>query len=160
MPKPPDLIATETISEIHCKTLSALLDTMIPPDVGLAVPGAGDDKIVSQVVKSIRAASIQTIVDGLTDIERAADASTGRNFSDLNPQERERWFHGQALAKRDFVRILGTIAIQCYYCDPRVMKSLGMESRAPFPKGFRVEQGDWSLLDPVKVREKIYRDVS
>jgi hypothetical protein len=35
--------------------------------------------------------------------------------------------------------------------------SLGMEPRAPFPKGFEVEQGDWSLLDPVRARPKLYR---
>jgi len=27
-----------------------------------------------------------------------------------------------------------------------------------FPKGFEVEQGDWSLLDPVLARPKLYRD--
>jgi hypothetical protein len=37
------------------------------------------------------------------------------------------------------------------------MQSLGMEVRPPFPKGFEVEQGDWSLLDPVRVRQPFYR---
>ena len=39
-----------------------------------------------------------------------------------------------------------------------VMRSLGMEPRPLFPKGFEVEQGDWSLLDPVRARPKLYRD--
>ncbi|MGH7054344.1 MAG: hypothetical protein ACREFK_16060 [Stellaceae bacterium] len=30
------------------------------------------------------------------------------------------------------------------------MRSLGMEPRPPYPKGFEVESGDWSLLDPVR----------
>ena len=38
------------------------------------------------------------------------------------------------------------------------MRSLGMEVRPPFPKGFQVEPGDWSLLDAVRSRPKIYRD--
>ena len=40
------------------------------------------------------------------------------------------------------------------------MASIGMEPRAPFPNGFDVQQGDWSLLDPVRARGKIYRDVN
>ena len=55
--------------------------------------------------------------------------------------------------------ILELVIAQCYYRDDRVMRAIGMEPRAPFPKGYDVEQGDWSLLDPVRARGKIYRDV-
>ena len=54
---------------------------------------------------------------------------------------------------------LSQIILQCYYRDDRVMRSLDMEVRPPFPKGFEVEQGDWSLLDPVRARPKLYREV-
>jgi hypothetical protein len=40
------------------------------------------------------------------------------------------------------------------------MRSLDMEVRPPFPQGFAVEQGNWSLLDPVRKRPKLYRDAS
>ena len=56
-------------------------------------------------------------------------------------------------------RTLVSIIAQCYYRDDRVMRSLEMEPRSPFPQGFEVEQGDWSLLDPVKRRGRIYRQV-
>jgi hypothetical protein len=36
--------------------------------------------------------------------------------------------------------------------------SLGLEARPPFPKGHTLEQGDWSLLDPVRSRPKLWRD--
>jgi hypothetical protein len=52
---------------------------------------------------------------------------------------------------------LNRVIAQGYYRDDRVMRSLGMEVRAPFPKGFEVEQGDWSLLDPVRARPAFYR---
>jgi len=54
---------------------------------------------------------------------------------------------------------LVAITAQCYYRDDRVMQSLGMEARPPYPLGFTLEQGDWSLLDPVRKREKFYRVV-
>ena len=44
------------------------------------------------------------------------------------------------------------VVLQCYYRDDRVLRSLGLELRAPFPQGYTLEQGDWSLLDPVKAR--------
>jgi hypothetical protein len=44
------------------------------------------------------------------------------------------------------------VVLQCYYRDDRVLRSLGLELRAPFPKGYVLEEGDWALLDPVKAR--------
>jgi len=49
------------------------------------------------------------------------------------------------------------VVLQCYYRDDRVLRSLGLELRAPFPKGYTLEQGDWSLLDPVKARPFMLR---
>lgn len=51
----------------------------------------------------------------------------------------------------------GNIVAQCYYRDDRVMTSLGMELRAPHPKGYEVATGDWSLLEPVRRRQSFYR---
>jgi hypothetical protein len=55
------------------------------------------------------------------------------------------------------VAVLTRIVLLCYYRDDRVMLSLGLEPRAPFPKGHEVEQGDWSLLDPVRARKPFWR---
>ena len=33
-----------------------------------------------------------------------------------------------------------------------------LEARAPFPKGYDLEQGDWSLLDAVRQRAPFWRD--
>ncbi len=49
--------------------------------------------------------------------------------------------------------------LQCYYRDDRVIRSLGLEPGPPFPKGYTVEQGDWSLLEAVRNRPPMWRDV-
>src|ERR1700704_1359413 len=54
---------------------------------------------------------------------------------------------------------IARVILLCYYRDDRVMHSLGQEPRPPFPKGHTVEQGDWSLLDPVRARSRMYRPV-
>jgi hypothetical protein len=48
--------------------------------------------------------------------------------------------------------VLARVILQCYYRDDRVLRSLGIELRAPFPKGHVLPEGDWSLLDPVRAR--------
>jgi len=53
---------------------------------------------------------------------------------------------------------LMSLVMQCYYRDERVMVSLGIEPRAPFPNGFELPQDDWSMLDAVQNRGKIWRD--
>jgi hypothetical protein len=53
---------------------------------------------------------------------------------------------------------LGRVVLQCYYRDDRVLEALGLEARAPYPKGHVVEQGDWSLLDRVRERAPLWRD--
>jgi hypothetical protein len=86
------------------------------------------------------------------------DAVSGGPFADLEPRRRDviaarlRETGGEPLTH------LTRIVLQCYYRDDRVVRSLGMEPRPPFPKGFDVDQGDWSLLDPVRARPKLYRD--
>ena len=42
------------------------------------------------------------------------------------------------------------LVLQFYYQDTRVLISLNIEPLAPYPKGFALEEGDWSLLDSVK----------
>ena len=48
--------------------------------------------------------------------------------------------------------------VGAYYRDDRVLLALGLEARAPFPKGYTLEQGDWSLLDAVRHRPPLWRD--
>ena len=54
---------------------------------------------------------------------------------------------------------LGRAVLQCYYRDDRVIRSLGLDPRAPFPKGHVLEAGDWSLLDAVRGRPRMWRDI-
>jgi hypothetical protein len=52
------------------------------------------------------------------------------------------------------------VVLQCYYRDDRVLRSLGIELRPPFPLGHVLPDGDWSLLEPVKARPQMLRRVT
>jgi len=135
------------------RSLRCLAEMMTPASGEYAVPSAGDDAIFGDILQSLEGdAGPVTAV-----LQRLDTLSDGR-FADLDPQRRDavavrlREAGGGALA------YLTRIILQCYYRDDRVMRSLGIEPRPPYPKGFEVEQGDWSLLDPVRARPKLYRD--
>ena len=127
---------------------------MIPASAEYGVPSAADDAIFGDILQSIGPDA-----GHVTAVLEALDAMSGSPFADLNPQRRDaiaaqlRETGGEALV------YLTRIILQCYYRDDRVVRSLGMEPRPPFPKGFEVEQGDWSLLDPVRARPTLYRDI-
>ena len=60
-------------------------------------------------------------------------------------------------AQESALSTFATLEVRCYYLDDRVMDALGIAPYPPFPTGKTIEQGDWSLLDPVKAKSKIYR---
>ncbi len=45
-----------------------------------------------------------------------------------------------------------------YYQHPEVLEALGLEARPPHPKGYEMEPTDFSLLDDVRRRERLYRE--
>lgn len=150
-------------------TLQVFAGAVIPASAEYGIPGADDAVIVADILATARPYH-DAVRAGLAFQDTVAAAAYGVPFADLSEADRadfvERsntaggfdhieWeFDPKALSGQ---RTLISIILQCYYRDDRVMRSLEMEPRPPFPQGFEVEQGDWSLLDPVKQRGKIYR---
>jgi hypothetical protein len=139
-----------TAAEI--RDFRALAGMVIPASDTYRVPGADDELIFNDILNSLERDH--------DDIRRALAhlaALAGGAFADLDPQRRIE----VAAAFRDAsgapLAALVRVVLLCYYRDDRVMRSLGLEPRAPFPKGHVVEQGDWSLLDPVRARPPMYR---
>jgi hypothetical protein len=139
----------------QCRSLRCLVEMMIPASAEYGVPSAGNDAIFADILRSFGRDAEHVLA-----VLRTLDEMAGGVFADLEPARREapaaqlRDSGGQSLI------YLERIILQCYYRDDRVMRSLGLEVRPPYPKGFEVEQGDWSLLDPVRARRKLYREIS
>jgi hypothetical protein len=142
------------LSPAQADALHAFAGTMIPASTTYGVPGADDPLIFADIMKSLGRDE--------TDVVRALkrlDELAGGSFSSLDPARRLKVasaFRGEGGPS---LAALSRSVLVCYYRDDRVMRSLGQEPRAPFPKGHTVEQGDWSLLEPVKRRAPFYRKV-
>jgi hypothetical protein len=81
----------------------------------------------------------------------------GKPLAELDPDRQE--VVGLELRAKGgaAVATLTRVVLQCYYRDDRVVRSLGLEARAPYPEGHVLEDGDWSLLDPVRARPPFWR---
>jgi hypothetical protein len=116
---------------------------------------AGDDAIFADILRSFGRDAEHVLA-----VLRTLDQTAGGVFADLEPAQRKAAAARLQESGGESLMYLERIVLQCYYRDDRVMRSLGLEVRPPFPKGFEVEQGDWSLLDPVRARPKLYREVT
>ena len=117
------------------------------------MPGADDAAIFADIVGSL-GRDADSVRAALTRLAALADGA----FAELDAARLEAV--AQAFLSNDApeVATLGRVILQCYYRDDRVMRSLGLEPRPPFPKGHVLEQGDWSLLDAVRARPKMWRN--
>jgi hypothetical protein len=141
------------LSPAEAQDLRCIAAIMVPASAEFGVPGADDPVIFADIVKSL-GRDTAAVRDALGLLA----ATAGGSFASLDPARRETvattfLSHGSAE-----VTALGRVILQCYYRDDRVMQSLGLEPRPPFPLGHTLEQGDWSLLDPVRARPKLWRD--
>ena len=102
-------------------------------------PGAGDDLIFGEILQALQPQA--DVIYEVLELYAAADL--------------------QALSalRNPALSTLVATTVQCYYRDDRVLEALNVGARAPHPQVYSLEQGDFSRLEPVRSRGKIYRDV-
>ena len=126
----------------QCDDLRAIASVMIPASAEFDVPGANDPAIQADILATLGrdANLVQEALDVLAQL-------AGQPLASLDQARRE----AVALELRAnggaAVATLTRVILQCYYRDDRVVRSLGLEPRPPYPKGHELEEGDWSLLD-------------
>jgi hypothetical protein len=148
----PHMPANIPLTAAEARDLRAFAGTMIPASERYDAPGADDEAIFAEIVKSL-GRDREDIGLAL----RRLTVLAGGAFADL-PAERRLVVANELRAEGGLpLAALTRVILLCYYRDDRVMRSLGQEPRPPFPLGHVVEQGDWSLLDPVKKRAPFYR---
>lgn len=138
-------------SEAH--DLRRLAGMMIPASTEYRTPGADDSLIFADILRSL-GRDLGDVRTALTDLAQLAD---GR-LADLDDTGAENVLQRFLDSGSAAATVLGRVILQCYYRDDRVLRSLGLEPRPPFPKGHTLEQGNWSLLDAVRDRPKLWRD--
>ena len=132
--------------------LRAIAAEIIPASLEFDVPGADDSAIQADIVATLgRDAGL--VREALDQLARLA----GRPLASLDPARREAVAMELRATGGAAVAALTRVVLQCYYRDDRVVRALGLEPRPPYPKGHVLEDGVWSLLDPVRARPPMWR---
>jgi hypothetical protein len=142
------------LTPAEMRDLRRLAGFMVPSSTEEGLPGADDAAILADIVRSL-GRDRDNVRKALAMLRQMA----GGDFAALEAAKAEAT--AMALLGREGPEImaLGRAVLQCYYRDDRVIRSLGLEPGPPFPKGHALEQGDWSLLDAVRRRPPMWRDV-
>ena len=136
--------------------LSALLDTLLPGD-GSDWPAAGQHGLAERTRELAAlfpggSEALETILAGLP--EDFADSPQGACENQLKAIE--------AAQPEAFEKTVSA-AYNAYYTDPAIRDIIerltGYENRPPQPEGYDLPPFDESLLDQVKARGPIWRDV-
>jgi len=127
--------------------LRAIAAMIIPASDEYKVPGADDPAIQADMLATL-GRDRALVRQALDHLGRLA----GQPLAELDATRREAVAQAFRSSGGAAAATLVRVVLQCYYRDDRVLRSLGLELRAPFPKGHVLEDGDWSLLDPVKAR--------
>jgi hypothetical protein len=143
-----------TLSDAEIADFRCLAGMIIPPSTKYDIPGADDTTIFADIVGSI-GRDADDVCSALARLRTLA----GGSFAALDAAHRAEVAATLRAERSTGVAALTRIVLLCYYRDDRVMLSLGLEPRPPFPKGHEIEQGDWSLLDPVRARAPFWRSV-
>ena len=142
------------------RALASVLDAIIPPSADGKLPGAGELGLAGHVEQTLPQApeTKSTIVRGLSAIDDLARRRDAPAFAALSPPARQEVLRAHAAADEAFIPTLIFYTYTSYYRHPRVVEALGLEPRAPHPKGYEMTQNDLSLLAPVRRRSKLYRE--
>src|ERR1700761_3035294 len=127
--------------------LRVIAGLMIPASDEYKVPGA-DDAAIQRDILATLGRDTKMMATALDHIARLA----GKPLAELDEAKRDAVVTEFRTSGGAPAAVLARVILQCYYRDDRVLRSLGLELRAPFPKGHVLPDGDWSVLDPVKAR--------
>ncbi|HKM72245.1 MAG TPA: hypothetical protein VJX94_19670 [Stellaceae bacterium] len=145
--------ADSLLTPAQSDDLRAIAGVIIPASAEFDVPGADDPAIQADIVATL-GRDTSLVREALDELARLA----GRQpLASLDPARREAVALELRAKGGAAVATLTRVVVQCYYRDDRVVRSLGLEPRPPYPKGYVLEDGDWSLLDPVRARPPMWR---
>jgi hypothetical protein len=148
------MIVEKTLNSAQRDDLRIIAAMMIPPSSEYDMPGADDEHIQADIVATL-GRDTKRVAAALDHLARLS----GGPLADLDVARREAVAREFRASGGAAAATLIRVVLQCYYRDDRVLRSLGLELRPPFPKGYTLDQGDWSLLEAVKARPSFWRRV-
>jgi hypothetical protein len=141
------MIVEKSLTSAQRDDLRVIASMMIPESDEYKVPGADDAAIQGDILATL-GRDTKMVSAALDHLAKLA----GKPLAELDDAKCDAVVTEFRASGGAPAATLARVILQCYYRDDRVLRSLGLELRAPFPKGHVLPEGDWSLLDPVRAR--------
>lgn len=137
--------------------LNLIIDTVLPGNQSLKLPPASNTKFY----EIVRGTNKWQFVDEFVDlVSKITKEKFNSEFSLLSTDDRLKIIESvKRLNVRLFVNFI-TILFEIYYTDEMVLRVINSGSIPPFPNGSHLESDDWTILEPVFLRGKIYKSIN
>lgn len=138
--------------------LDALMDLMIPESRDGNMPAAASLGLYDDLM-DLPSAVRTHFERGLDALNASAANTQSKPFAEL---ERDDASALVELMRRDDAAFISAFTLHTtarYLQNASVMEALGLEARPNWPEGHEVAEGDWGLLEPVRQRGRIWREV-
>ena len=151
-------VAPAPFSEAERAALDVLMDLLIPASADGRMPAARSLRLYDNTA-TMRSRERAILGEGLAELDRRTLAEQGVSFAQLDQARAKALVDAMREEGSTFVQTFVAQTVGRYTSHPTVMPLLGLEVRPLWPQGNVVAEGDWSLLDVVREREKFYRKV-
>lgn len=150
-----DTIVTDArFSAAQTELVAFVAGAIIPQDVQRGMPAANNAEILHDILRSASAVELPAFC---VHVETQTQTLFGCSFQHAAAEQRSSLMKHLAGSNHVVTRGFVSLVVQCYFRDAQVLMALGLEPRAPFPKGHQVAAGEWDLLENVKRRAPFYR---
>lgn len=154
-----DVLATDgSLDPARRALLDAVFDAILPASADGRMPAARTLGLLPRFA-DLPESVLSVLFRELDALDDAAVAVHGRPFAALDVPAQDGLL---ATLRDEHPALLARTAMQLvtfYYEHDDVLRALGRDARTPFPQGHEVHPGDLSLLDPVRNRGQLWRDV-
>ena len=139
--------------------LREVINRLVPAEEEF--PAAGDLGLVSYIdtVVAESGALKSLFLAGLTHIEITASGTLGKDFGSLSPGEKDQVLTLVEQRQPDFFNALVQHTYDGYYTNSTILPLIGHEGRPPQPLGYPMKPFDTKLLDNVRKRSPLYKQV-
>lgn len=146
------------LADKELQLLKQLARYLIPADPEKGLPGADAPEIFGRFV-----ARVEERAERLLPILQSQFAAVMERPEMLVDEEFAAfcspWVSAWPAESNTFLARTVPLLLQSYYEDFSVQQLYERRPGAPFPEGYTVVQGDWSLLDQVREQPLLYRPV-
>ena len=135
--------------------LHLIIDSMLPGDPELGMPSASSVDFDAYLV---RHDLVDFADEFITMLDKVCTDKFSLSFIDLDVEQRMKAINACKLVNVKLFSSFVDCLLRFYYTNNNVLNKISAGSVPPFPNGNLLKQDDWSILESVYERGKLYRD--